>query len=350
MLRQSLAVLLSIAVLTSAHCDRVKLIQIRDDFWETAISGAAPSSLASTVKIAVNNAIVPLNQTPYSSLGKSKFSNLTVQAIDTDICEIATFRVATDQILSTRLKLNPQGAIAEVEFLQAVPGDQFFHPSGFPNETPAMFLQKQMPFPTPQIPESWTPTKGMLDQPDKVNTTTCKATSGTARAWNRSELIYATSSYADGLKGQPFDSCLFRGSSCPRNENGVTTTLNCARGTGIFGFSTRGRRWTVDTETGVVLGAFYFEFSGLRALLSAKNLFLHEYFKVDKGALAYIFAPMVGRSVPPTRKIADIEAEIHATESSRGSIVYAVNILNSIIISIIHTCTRKVYHVDCRRQ
>jgi len=53
----------------------------------------------------------------------------------------------------------------------------------------------------------------------------------------------------------------------------------------------RGRRWTVDTETGVVLGAFYFDYSGI-ASRAGKNLFLHEYFKVDKAGLLYIFAPM----------------------------------------------------------
>jgi hypothetical protein len=127
---------------------------------------------------------------------------------------------------------------------------------------------------------------GMFENRGAVNKATCKATSGAPRLWTRRELIYATSSYTDGLKGEPFSGCVFAGSSCPRNENGVTTTGNCGVGTGVFGFTVRGRRWVVDTDTGVVLGVFYFDYG------PSANLFLHEYFKVDKGALAYIFAPM----------------------------------------------------------
>jgi hypothetical protein len=287
---KTLVTIVSIATVASAQCGRTQLIQARDAFWKSATSGAQPASLASNVKVALNNEIVPLSKTPFPTIGKSTFSKLNVQAIDTEACEIATFRVATDQVLSTRLKINSAGAISEVEFLQAVKGDQFFRPSGFPNTTPAIFEEKQTPYPPPTIPASWTPAKGMLDQPGKVNKATCKATSGIARLWNRNELLYAASSYADGLKGAPFDSCVFTGPSCPRNENGVTTSQNCAKGTGNFKFNTRGRRWTVDTDTGVVLGAFYFEYSRS----AGKNLFLHEYFKVDKGGLRYIFAPMVG--------------------------------------------------------
>jgi hypothetical protein len=65
----------------------------------------------------------------------------------------------------------------------------------------------------------------------------------------------------------------------------------------------RGRRWTVDTETGVVLGAFYFDYSGI-ASRAGKNLFLHEYFKVDKAGLLYIFAPM--KNIPPAQAAAQL--------------------------------------------
>ncbi|KAF2405211.1 hypothetical protein EJ06DRAFT_525747 [Trichodelitschia bisporula] len=127
---------------------------------------------------------------------------------------------------------------------------------------------------------------GMFEHKAAVNRATCKATSGAPRAWNRRELMYAANSYCDGLKGAPFDNCVFAGKSCPRNENGVTTTQNCGVGTGVFGFTVRGRRWVADTETGVVLGVFYFDYG------PSSNLFLHEYFKIQAGTLAYIFAPM----------------------------------------------------------
>jgi len=237
---KSLITVLSVwTAVSSAQCGRTQLIQARDAFFQSAKTGAAPASLASSAKISMNNELVPLAKTPFQTLGKSTFSKLNVQAIDTEICEIATFRVATDQVLSTRLKLNAQGSISEVEFLQAVKGDQFFKPSGFPNETPALFNQKQTPTAPPIIPKEWTAEGGMFNHSSKVNTATCKATSGTPRLWNRKELLYAASSYADGLKGKPFDSCVFTGPSCPRNENGVTTSKNCAKGTGNFGFTVK---------------------------------------------------------------------------------------------------------------
>jgi hypothetical protein len=267
-------------------CTRELLISTRDAFWKSA--GAGQPKLASGAKIAFNNkAVSSLAGTPYASIKTSTWTALTAQAADTETCNIATFRVSSQQILSTRLKVDASsGAISEVDFLQAIQGDQFFRPTGFPSTTPPMFNAKQVPHAPPTIPSVWTPAMGMFDHRAEVKQATCKATSGAPRPWTRRELIYAASSYCDGLKGKPFDSCVFSGKSCPRNENGVTTTQNCGVGTGIFGFTVRGRRWVVDTDTGVVLGVFYFDYG------SGSNLFLHEYFKVQSGALAYIFAPM----------------------------------------------------------
>jgi hypothetical protein len=281
-----LAFALSISpLLASAEgCTRESLTAARDAFFKGAPS--APGNLAANVKVALNNKPTPLDQTPYTKIPTSTWTQLQAQAVDTEICEIATFKVATQQLLSTRLKLDASGAISEIEFLQAVQGDQFFRPTGFPKTTPPMFDQKQTPAPPPTIPAEFTPSMGMFDHKAAVSASTCKALSGTPRLWTRKELLYAASSYCDGLKGKPFDSCVFAGKSCPRNENGVTTTQNCGVGTGVFGFTVRGRRWTVDTETGVVLGAFYFDYG------SGSNLFLHEYFKVQAGTLAYILAPM----------------------------------------------------------
>jgi hypothetical protein len=266
-------------------CTRELLISTRDQFWKSA--GAGQPKLASGAKIAFNNkAVSSLTGTPYASIKTSTWTSLLAQAVDTEICEIATFRVSSQQVLSTRLKVDASGSIKEVEFLQSIQGDQFFRPSGFPSTTPAMFNAKQVPHPPPTIPSVWTPAMGMFDHKAEVKTATCKATTGAARPWTRRELMYAMSSYCDGLKGKPFDSCVFAGKSCPRNENGVTTTGNCGVGTGMFGFTVRGRRWVVDTETGVGLGVFYFDYG------PGSNLFLHEYFKVQAGALSYIFAPM----------------------------------------------------------
>ncbi|KAE9989688.1 hypothetical protein EG327_002369 [Venturia inaequalis] len=291
--------LLAAAALVSSECTRESLIAARDEFFKA--SGSGTPKTAANVKISFNNKITPLAQTPFSKL--SGFTQFLVQAVDTEICEIATFRVATTQLLSTRLKLDTTGTLSEIEFLQAVSGDQFFRPSGFPTKEPAMFNKPQSPGSPPTVPATWD-AKGYPGIPDKdVNKATCKSSAGAARKLTRKELIYVSSTYADGLKGEPWASCVIGSSPCPRNENGVTTTNNCAVGTGMFGFAVKGRRWVADVETGVVLGNFYFDYTGLAAL-ATQNLYLHEYFKVEAGKLAYIFAPM--KNIPKAQASAAI--------------------------------------------
>jgi hypothetical protein len=307
--RSLLALLAGAASVSAEGCTREVLISARDKFF-AAGAAKTPLDLAGA-KIALNNRVVPLSATPFHSL--TGFTQLAVQAVDAEACQTATFRVSPSQVLSTRLKTDAQGVIKEVEFLQAVQGDQFFRPTGFPSVTPPMWTTKQAPGKPPKIPASWTPIGGT---PGKdVNKATCKAGNGEPRLLTRRELIYIASTYADGLRGDPWGSCVIgHGNSCPRNENGVTTTNNCAVGAGAFGFLTRGRRWVADPETGVVLGAFYFDYGGkgpggrggapgasspeapgnppANARPGGSDLFLHEYFKVQAGGLAAIYAPM----------------------------------------------------------
>jgi hypothetical protein len=302
-LRSLIVVLSTWTALISAQCGRTQLIQARDNFFQAGKTGAAPS-IASSAKIAYNNKRTPLAKTPFALIGNSTWSKLNVEAVDTEKCEIATFRVAKEMLLSTRLKLDANsGSINEVEFLQAVSGDILFLPSGFPSETPALWMAKQIPHPPPIIPSQWTPAGGMLNHSSSVSKSNCKATKGDPRLWTRRELAYAVSSYADGLRGKdPFTSCVFDSGWCPRVENGIPTSWNCAQFL-FFDFNVQGRRFTVDTETGVVLGAFYFDSKGTQALVN-KQLFLHEYFKVEKGGLKYIYAPMIG--LPSAQATAEI--------------------------------------------
>jgi len=298
------------ASISAQACTRETLIGARDKFFA---AGAAKQTLdLAGAKIALNNKVVPLSATPFHTL--TGFTQLNVEAVDVETCNIATFRVSNSQVLSTRLKTTAEGAITEVEFLQAVQGDQFFKPSGFPSTTPAVWAGKQTPGKPPNIPASWKPSGGV---PGKdVNKATCKTGTGEARLLTRRELVFIASSYADGLRGEPWGSCVIgHGTSCPRNENGVTTTTNCAGAqTGSFGFLTRGRRWVADPENGVVLGGFYFDYGGKGpggrggtsgatsseylgddvpgSKPGASMLFLHEYFKVQAGGLAAIYAPM----------------------------------------------------------
>jgi hypothetical protein len=305
------SILLLQAASALAECTRPSLIAARDEFFKAGASRGS-AKLASNAKVAFNNKITPLGSTPFANL--TSFTNLKVEAVDTAACQIATFRVSPSQVLSTRLKIDESGSISEVEFLQAVQGDTFFRPAGFPSTTPELWTSKQKPGVPPKIPASWTPVGG---SPSKVvDKGTCKTGVGPARLLNRKELLYISATYADALKGEPWGSCVIGGRSCPRNENGVTTTQNCAIGPGMFNFLVRGRRWVVDTDTGVVLGAFYFD-SGLGPLTDtsvgpgapgaenkAKNtrLFLHEYFKVEAGVLAGIYAPM--KTIPAAQATA----------------------------------------------
>jgi hypothetical protein len=295
-----LVLLLATVSVVAGECTREALTIARDQFFKGPSGGA---QILPNAKVAFNQKTTPLAQTPYSKL--TGFTQFLVQAVDSYSCEIATFRVSTSQLISVRLKIDAAGAISEVDMLQAVSGDQFFRPSGIPSTTPAIFNAKQKAGSPPNVPKSFSVTnQGYPGVPAaEVNKATCKAGAGPARALTRNELIYVASTYCDGLKGAPWDSCVIGGSSCPRNENGVTTTNNCAVGTGVFGFLVKGRRWVADTETGVVLGIFYFDYAGIAAS-SPQNLFLHEYIKVDAGKLAYIFAPM--KNIPKATASAKI--------------------------------------------
>jgi hypothetical protein len=246
---KTLSILFAAAALVTGECQRAALISARDAFFNSK-GAATPQgvALASNAKISFNNAITPLAQTPYKNL--TGFTEFLVQAVDTESCDIATFRVSPTQLVSVRLRLDPAGAISEVDFLQAVSGDQFFRPAGIPAKQPALYDQKQKLGSPPNVPATWAPNSYPGVPSADVNKATCKAGAGAARALTRKELIYVASTYCDGLKGAPWDSCVIGGSSCPRNENGVVTTNNCAVGTGIFGFETKGRRWVADTETG----------------------------------------------------------------------------------------------------
>ncbi|KAF2405598.1 hypothetical protein EJ06DRAFT_546038 [Trichodelitschia bisporula] len=286
------------APLAAAACSRSALTSARDAFF-AAGSANSTAPLATNAKITLNNAVTPLASTPFTSL--TNFTPFLAQAVDEEGCQIATMRVSPSQVLSTRLGLNVDGKIAEVEFLQAVQGDQFFRPSGFPSKQPEIYDAPQTPGPPPIIPPGWTPAKGTPKA--EVNTATCKPGSGPARALTRTELIYTANTYADGLGGAPWDSCLLGGSPCPRLENGVQTTGECGVGAGSFGFGVFNRRFVADTLTGVVLGQFWFEYSGARVSMPTR-LYLHEYFKVDAARLRYVLAPMKG--IPKAQAAAEV--------------------------------------------
>src|ERR1700710_1702721 len=101
-----------------AACSRDSLIRTRDAFFSKGQPKLAPGA-----KIALNNKLVQdLGAIPHSSL--TGFTEFKVQAVDSEACQIATFRVSAKQFISVRLKTDSAGTISEVDFIQAVQGDQ----------------------------------------------------------------------------------------------------------------------------------------------------------------------------------------------------------------------------------
>lgn len=274
--------LLGAATVASAACTREALTSALDAMW------AGSPKTASDILITLNNKkVAALADTPYAKIKTTAWTDLKPTAVDTETCEIATLRNSPDVMISLRLKVDEKtGAINETEFVSADKAVDVWMPEGFPTTTPALYTTAQKAAPPPEIPAVWTEKFGMFNNAQSVDAAKCKATSGAARLWTRKELIYAASSYVDGLKGAPFDACIFDGGSCPRIENGVQTSENCAGDAGLFGFSSKNRRYVADTETGVVLGSFYF------ANEDPATLFVHEYFKVNEGKLAEALAVM----------------------------------------------------------
>jgi hypothetical protein len=187
-------------------CSRQQLISIRDAFFQGGEAKAASPSgvkLAANIKVVFNNVVqTSLMASPYSKMGG--WTGFNVEAVDTDACQIATFRVAPVQLLSTRLMIDDSGALSEVEFLKAVSGDQFFSPSGFPKTTPAMWTTKQNPGFVPNIPAAWVPATGT---PTNAIAANCATTAGSPRVLNRKELIYVASTYCDSLQGTSWSRC-----------------------------------------------------------------------------------------------------------------------------------------------
>src|ERR1700753_59810 len=89
----SFAVTVSLVHAAANDCTREALISTRDKFWEAAKSGNQPANLGKSVKIALNNKPeTSLSTTPFSHVKSSTWTPFQAQAVDTEICEIATFK------------------------------------------------------------------------------------------------------------------------------------------------------------------------------------------------------------------------------------------------------------------
>jgi hypothetical protein len=261
--------LLSCITLASAACTRPALQGTVDAFLKASIAKAPADakseaySFAPSIRISQNNVVLP-------SITQSIYSNITgfykpfrIQAIDTEICTIATFVLVNEKaagadapaLVSIRIKTGETGrAIEELEILNVLKGSHaFFTPQTFPNDAPAMWSA---------------PTTGGL---------------------NRDALIKIANLYPSGI--QLGDGSAIPGApTCPRMENGVQTTTTCYKGLAMFKQPVTNRRWVADTVTGVVLGEFYFDKPAAKGM--TYGLWLNEYFKLDNGKMAGIQAAM----------------------------------------------------------
>jgi hypothetical protein len=223
------------------------------------------------VKITQNNQLLP-------NLAASAYANITgfakgyrLDAIDTDLCQIATFALpsegAATAVMSTRLKVaGADGAITEIEILNALKGSHaLFNTANFPDKTPGVWLAPQGSAPI-----------------------------------TRAELVNIVDTYPQGLQVGK-DEGVLAGADCPRLENGVQTTKHCNVGMNNFRWPVTDRRWVADTKTGVTMGAFFFHYRngtglmnqrGIRSNSSKTGLWLHEYFKVQDRKIVDVSAAM----------------------------------------------------------
>lgn len=263
-----------VPVVYSKPCTRAALKKVAKNYIEA--SGAYPE-IVSTIDVAIG-AKVSQNNEKRGSVMDTALSymiamptHFQLQALDTTTCTVATVYVPVEArtddtgyvqknetaLTSIRISMNPEwDNIEELEIVNALPGSHpLFAPETLPDVAPALWTE---------------------------NTT--------APALSREELIKLVDTYPSGIQaGSGADVQV--GSSCVRYENGVKVPLACNGAFDAFKYPVLGRRWVVDTETGVVLGMFFFDKQKVQGA-SAQNLQLHEYFKVDAGKIDQIFAVM----------------------------------------------------------
>lgn len=248
---------------TSAACTRDTLQKSLETFTAKLNGAAYTISSAPNVKMTQNNiAFASLASSAWANT-TSPYSNFKITAIDTEICTFAQFMLVKQRaengvevpaLMSVRIKTTEAGDWSEVEILNVLKGSHaFFLPQSFPKEAPALWS---------------TPTTGNL---------------------TRAEIQRIANLYPSGIQAGD-GSAIPQGETCPRIENGVQTTTTCAKGLFMFKQIVRDRRWVVDTSTGVVLGAFYFDKPASKGL--TYGLWLNEYFKIDNGKMSGIQAAM----------------------------------------------------------
>ena len=249
------------AVLSSAACSRPILQSALDNLFKTIEKSSAPSiKLAPTVKIAKNNVLV-------KSIAETGFGNFTrwakpfkITVLDEATCNVAAMSVPkygnNTQILSTRIQVTPTGDVTELELFFTGANTNFIFFGDYLPDSPGVIWSAKDPAP-------------------------------------RADLLKSMDAYASGITSG--DGNMVKvAPDCSRYENGFRIGANLPKGQIGLGFGACnsgfalikvpvvGRRWYIDSETGVGLGSFMF----------SSAMWLHEYFKVRDGKIMQIYAGM----------------------------------------------------------
>jgi hypothetical protein len=254
--------LISHGSISIAACTRPVLQSTLDSFIQTVEkSPQASLKLPPGAKITQNNVLI-------SSIQQSKLSNFTgwgkpfhIDVLDEEGCTAATLRAPKTnnqpELLSARMKIAPTGEVLELELHHVGTGShKLFEPQNLPTEANPM----------------WS-----TDSPA-----------------SRKSLIDITNTYPDAaMKGT--GEFIPASRSCSRYENGRLMGVGvCNGGNRSMIFPVEYRRYYADTKTGVVLANFLFSTLGnsTRKARGFKALWVHEYFKLDKGEIQQIYAAM----------------------------------------------------------
>jgi hypothetical protein len=274
-------------------CSRPDLQNTLDAFFQSAFdrsSGAKQDSLALSpgVRIAQNNVILESLEDSAWGNATSFYNKWNITVIDTEVCEAACYCIVNQKsaaqkvvpaIVGVRIKTENAKSIQELELVNLLDGG--------PGILKGMFR--------PDNTETYSDATGAFwKSPQKASL-------------SRAELIKVANSYPDGIQAGDGKNIPI-GDACPRWENGVQTAggtkifknatqpRTCRDGLDEFKQPVEHRRWLADTDTGVVLGLFYFSHRKsplVDAFDKEWGNWLNEFFKVKNGNMVGVHAIML---------------------------------------------------------
>ena len=280
--------------LASSACLRADLQQTLDGFFHSAFARHSGTSqqlpaLAKNVRITQNNVILKsLEDTAWKN-STSFFKKWQITVIDTDVCEVASYRILKQRgagqnqvpsIMGIRIKRDTaQNVIQELEIVNLLDGG--------PGILAKMFQPANDETYSDTTEEFW-------NSPQNATL-------------SRTELIKVANSYPDGIQAGDGKNIPI-GDACPRWENGVQTAGGskpfknttqpryCRDSLDEFKQPVEHRRWLADTKTGAVLGMFYFSHRKsplVDAFDKEWGNWLNEFFKVQNGKMVGVHAIML---------------------------------------------------------